>query len=150
MKVILLKDVKGSGKCGEIINVSDGYARNFLFPKGLAQVADAQNLNAAKIRQGAEQHKKDVARQNAHDLANSMSGLTVKIYAKSGDNGKLFGSITVQEIVDALKEQYGIEVDKKKIRIKEPIKTLGITEVGAHMYEDADAKFKVEVLPLAE
>lgn len=150
MKVILLKDVKGSGKCGEIINVSDGYARNFLFPKGLAQVADAQNLNAARIRQGAEQHKKDVAKKNAHDLADSMSGLTVKIYAKAGENGKLFGSITVQEIVDALKEQYGIDVDKKKIRVKEPIKTLGLSEVSAHMYEDADAKFRVEVLPLSE
>lgn len=150
MKVILLKDVKGSGKSGEIITVSDGYARNFLFPKGLAQVADAQNLNAARIRQGAEQHKKDVAKQNARDLADSMSGLTVKIYAKAGDNGKLFGSITVQEIVDGLKQQYNIDVDKKKIRVKDPIKTLGITEVGAHMYEDADAKFKVEVLPLSE
>lgn len=150
MKVILLKDVKGSGKAGEIVNVSDGYARNFLFPKGLAQVADAANLNAINIKNRAEQHKKDVAKQNAKDLANSMSGLTVKVYAKAGENGKLFGSITIQEIVDALKAQYGIEVDKRKIKLKDAIKTLGVVEVGAHMYEDADATFKVEVLPKAE
>ncbi len=150
MKVILLKDVKGSGKSGEIINVSDGYARNYLFPKGLAQVADAANLNAANIKKQAELHKKKLQRQNAKALADSMSGLTVKVYAKAGENGKLFGSITVQEIVDALKAQYDIDVDKKKIRVSEPIKTLGVTQVSAHMYEDTDAVFRVEVLQREE
>ena len=91
-----------------------------------------------------------VARQNAEKLASAVSGLTVKVSAKAGENGKLFGSIGVAEIADALKAQYGIEVDKKKIRIDEPIKSLGIIEVSAHMYERTDAKFKVEVVALQQ
>ena len=89
-------------------------------------------------------------RQNARALADSMSGLTVKVFAKSGENGKLFGSITAKEISDALLAQYDIQVDKKKIQLSEPIKSIGVTEVSAHMYERTDAKFKVEVLPLEE
>lgn len=147
MKLLLKSDVKGTGKAGDIVTVSDGYARNFLIPKGLAVPADANNINAANIKKGAEQHRKNVQRENAKALADSMSGLTVKVYAKAGDNGKLFGSIGVAEIAAALKEQYDIEVDKKKIRIDEPIKSLGIVNAQAHMYERTDAKFKVEVLP---
>lgn len=146
MKVILLADVKGSGKEGEIVTVSDGYARNFLFPKKLAQPADAQNINKAILRAGAKQHKYEQQRQNAKALADNMSGLTVKIYAKAGENGRLFGSVTASEISQALNEQYDIDLDKKKIRLGEPIKAAGIYEVGAHMFENTDAKFKVEVL----
>ena len=148
MKVLLTSDVKGKGKAGDVVNVSDGYARNFLIPKNLAMPADANSINAAKVRKSAEAHRKEVQRQNATALASEMSGLTVKVYAKAGD-GRLFGSVGVAEIAAALKEQYDIEVDKKKIRLEEPIKTLGVTEVSAHMYEQTDAKFKVEVLPLA-
>lgn len=147
MKVLLTGDVKGKGKSGDVINVNDGYARNFLIPQGLAVAADSNSINAAKVRQEAQVHRKEQQRKNAHALAAEMSGLTVKVYAKAGE-GKLFGSVSSAEIAAALKAQYDIEVDKKKIRLEEPIKTLGITEVTAHMYEQTDARFKVEVLPL--
>lgn len=147
MKVLLTKDVKGKGKSGDIVNVNDGYARNYLIPQGLAVAADANNINAATVRKGAEAHRKEQQRKNAKALANEMSGLTVKVYAKAGE-GRLFGSVGAAEIAAALKEQYDLTVDKKKIRLDEPIKNLGVTEVTAHMYEQTDARFKVEVLPL--
>lgn len=147
MKVLLTSDVKGKGKSGDVINVSDGYARNFLIPQGLAEAADSNNINAAKVRQEAQTHRKEQQRQNARALAGEVSGLTVKVYAKAGE-GRLFGSVGAAEIAAALKAQYDIEVDKKKIRLEEPIKSLGVTEVTAHMYEQTDARFKVEVLPL--
>ena len=147
MKVLLIKDVHGTGKTGEIVNVSDGYARNFLFPRGLASEADAQSINAANIKKRAQEHKKEVQRQKAAALANEMSGLSVKVYAKAGENGRLFGSVTSKEISEALKAQYDIDVDKKKIYLSEPIRTTGIITVSAHMYEQTDAHFKVEVLP---
>lgn len=150
MKVILLKDVKGSGKVGDIIEVADGYAKNYLIPKGLAEAASAQNIHAAQTKAKAIMHKKEVAKENAKKLADSMSGLTVKVYAKAGENGKLFGAVTVNEIAAALLEQYGIELNKKKIKIAEPIKALGISEVKAHMFENTSATFKVEVLPKNE
>ena len=146
MKVILLSDVKGTGKAGQIIEVSDGFARNFLLPKKLAEPADAKNINAAKIKAGAQQHRREVQKQNARALADNMSGLTVKIVTRAGDNGRLFGSVTAGEIAEALKTQYDIDVDRKKIRISEPIKATGIYEVGAHMFEQTDATFKVEVI----
>jgi large subunit ribosomal protein L9 len=149
VKVLLKQDVKGSGKAGEVLNVSDGYAKNYLIPKGLATAADASAINAAAIKKSADAHRKDMQVKRAKDLANEMSGLTVKVVAKAGENGKLFGSVGSQEIADALKAQYGIEIDKRKIRIEEPIKALGITEVTAHMFENTAAKFKVEVLALS-
>ena len=149
MKVILQKDVSGTGKAGDIVNVSDGYARNFLIPKGLAASADAGSVNAAKVKKGADAHRQEVQRQRARELADSMSGLTVKVYAKAG-SGKLFGSIGAQEVADALREQYDIDVDKKRIRLADPIKSLGITDVRAHLYENTDTTFKVEVLPLPQ
>ncbi len=148
MKVILQKDVKDQGKAGEVISVSDGYARNFLIPKGLALPADASVINAASIKKSADAHRLEMQRKRAHELASEMSDLTVKVRAKAGENGKLFGSIGAAEISAALKQQYGLEVDKKKIRLEEPIKSLGVTKVSAHLYEKADAKFTVEVLPL--
>ncbi len=148
MKVILQKDVKSQGKAGEIVNVSDGYARNFLIPQGLALPADANSINAANIKKSADAHRLDMQKQRAKALAAEMSDLTVKVRAKAGENGKLFGSIGAAEIAAALKQQYGLEVDKKKIRLDEPIKTLGTTKVSAHLYENADAKFSVEVLPI--
>lgn len=146
MKVLLTSDVKGTGKAGQIAEVSDGYARNFLIPKGLATAADAKSINAANIKESAIKHKQAQQRQRALELADSMSGLTVKVYAKAGENGRLFGSITSKEVAESLKKQYDIEVDKKKIYLKEPIRDLGIVEVSAHMYEQTDAHFKVEVI----
>ncbi len=147
MKLLLTQDVKGKGKAGDIINANDGYARNYLIPRGFAVAADANNIHAASLKKSADEHRKDVARQNARALADEMKGLTVKVYAKAG-SGKLFGSIGAAEIAEALKAQYGIEVDKKRIRLDEPLKNLGITEITAHLYEQTDTKFKVEVLPL--
>ena len=147
MKVLLTQDVKGKGKAGDIINANDGYARNFLIPRGLAVAADANNIHAANLKKQADVHRREVARQNARALADEMKGLTVKVYAKAG-SGKLFGSIGAAEIAEALKEQYGIDVDKKRIKLVEPIKSLGITDITAHLYEQTDTKFKVEVLPL--
>ncbi|MBQ3552297.1 MAG: 50S ribosomal protein L9 [Clostridia bacterium] len=148
MKVLLLQDVRSQGKAGQIIDVSDGYARNFLFPKGLASPADAQTINAVRIKNEAEAHKKKVQRQRALELVSEMSNLTVKVYAKAGDNGRLFGSVTSKEIASALKEQFDIVVDRKKIYLEEPIRALGIVTVTAHMFESTNAKFKVEVLPI--
>lgn len=150
MKVLMLKDVKGTGREGDVVDVSDGYARNYLIPRKLAVPGDAGNINAAKQKKSAAAHRVEVQRRLAKELASGMKDLTVRIYAKSGENGRLFGSITGNQIADALKEQYDISVDKKKIRIPEPIKTVGITEVSAHMFEQTDARFKVEVLPLEE
>ena len=143
MKVLLTQDVKGKGKAGDIINANDGYARNFLIPRGLAVAADANNIHAANLKKQADVHRREVARQNARALADEMKGLTVK-----AGSGKLFGSIGAAEIAEALKEQYGIDVDKKRIKLEEPIKSLGITDITAHLYEQTDTKFKVEVLPL--
>ena len=103
MKVLLQQDVKGSGKAGDIVNVSDGYARNFLIPKGLAIPADAQSINAANISKRAAQHRKDMQRKRARELADDMSGLTVRVYSKAGENGRLFGSVTNKEISEELK-----------------------------------------------
>ena len=149
MKVLLTQDVKGKGKAGDIINANDGYARNFLIPRGLAVAADANNIHAANLKKQADVHRREVARQNARALADKMKGLTVKVYAKAG-SGKLFGSIGAAEISAGLKEQHGLDVDKKKIRLDEPIKALGKLNVTAHLYENADAKFEVEVLPLPQ
>ena len=150
MKLLLKQDVKGTGAAGDIVNVSDGYARNFLIPRKLAVPADAGNINAANIKKSAAKHRIEVQRKNARELASGMSNLTVRVYAKAGEGGRLFGSVTGKEIAEALKEQYDITIDKKKIRIAEPIKQTGIVTVSAHMFEQTDAKFKVEVIALDE
>ena len=145
MKVILQKDVKGTGKAGEIANVSDGYARNFLLPKGLAIPADANSINAALVKKGADKHRLDMQRQRAKELADEMSGLTVKVYAKAGENGKLFGSITSKDIAEALEKQEGMKIDKKKIEMKTPIKQAGETEVTLKLFTEISAQLKVSV-----
>lgn len=150
MKVMLKQDVHGTGKTGDIVSVSDGYANNFLIPRKLAIPADADTINSANIKKQAQKHRIEVQRKNAKALAASMTGYSVKVYAKCGENGRLFGAITGKEIAAALKEQYDIDVDKRKIKLTEPIKAVGIYTVGAHMFEQTDAKFKVEVLELSE
>ena len=141
MKIMLKQDVHGTGKAGDIVTVSDGYASNFLIPRGLAVPADAGTINAANIRKQAAKHRVEVQRKNAQALAADMSKLSVKVYCKAGENGRLFGAVTGKEIAT---------VDKKKIRIDEPIKAVGIYTVCAHMFEQTDANFKVEVLGIAE
>lgn len=147
MKVLLEQDVKGTGKQGQIVEVSDGYARNFLLPRKLASPADVASINAANIRKSAAQHKKFQAGVSARDQAQRLKGLTVKVQAKVGENGKLFGSVTSKEIAAALKAQHGEDIDRKKIMLIEPIRTTGAQSVTARLYEGTDATFTVEVVP---
>lgn len=150
MKVLLQKDVHGCGKAGDIANVSDGYAKNFLIPKGLAVPAGAETINAVNIKKKAESHRREVQKKNAKALAEDMSKLSVKVYTKVGENGRLFGAITGKEISAALKEQFDIDCDKKKISIGDPIKAVGVYTVSAHLFENTTSSFKVEVLPAGE
>ena len=146
MKVILNADVKGKGKKGDIVNVSDGYARNFLFPKNLAKEATAQNLNAAKVAQDAAKHKKLVEKAEAVALAEKLSGKTVQLKAKCGEGNRLFGAVTAAEVAEALKESMGIEVDKKKIALSGGIKELGTYDVAVKVYAEVSATIKVDVV----
>ncbi len=146
MKVLLEQDVKGTGKAGEIVEVSDGYARNFLLPRKLAVPADAASINAANIRKSAAQHRKFQEGVQARELAKKIAGLKVQVRARVGESGKLFGAVTAKEIAAALEEQYGFKLDKKKILLDEPIRSVSVQEVTARVYENTDAKFTVEVV----
>ncbi len=145
MKVILIKDIKGTGYTGDIINVSDGYARNFLFPKGLAKEASAQNLNIAKQQQQANEKRRMLERLSAEEAAKRLSGLKVVIKAKCGENGRLFGSITSKEISDAILDQHGIEIEKKRIVMDDNIKDLGETKLSIKVYAGISADIVVSV-----
>ena len=129
MKVILQQDVKGKGKAGQLVEVSDGYARNFLLPKKLALPATPDNMTVMKQQEKARQKKYDEDKQAAQDLAAKLEGVIVKIGAKAGENGKLFGSVTSMEIAQALSQQHGIEVEKNKIVLDENIKTFGSFDI---------------------
>lgn len=145
MKVLLLQDVKAQGKKGEVINVSDGYARNFLFPKGLAKEATKSILNDVKGQAEAAAFHKKQEKQEAEELAKKLSGLTVSLTTKAGENGRLFGSITSAHVADALKMQHHIVIDKRKFVMDEGIKSVGTTEVEVKVYPEISAKLKVKV-----
>ena len=146
MKVILLDNIKGVGKKDEIINASDGYARNFLFPKKLAVEANAENMSKLNNKKDANQYKKDVEKQAAEEMAKKIKGIMLKIKVKAGENGKIFGGVTPKEISENLKSQYKFKIDKKKIELKEPIKTLGSFEVTIKLYEGIVGVLKVQVI----
>lgn len=145
MIVILLKDVKGTGKAGEVVKISDGYARNMLLPKGLAKEATQGNIrNLEKQKQiMAERQAEDKGK--AEELAAQISSCVVEIKTKGGENGKLFGSITSKDIAEALKEQTGISIDKKKIVMDAPIKETGETTLKIKVYPEVVADLKVKV-----
>ncbi|MBR2452756.1 MAG: 50S ribosomal protein L9 [Clostridia bacterium] len=145
MKVILTQDVKGQGKKGDLINVSDGYARNFLLPKGVAIEASKQAINDLEGKRGAEAYRKNLEEEKAKNIAERMKEITVKLEAKAGAGGKLFGSITSKDVADALKAQYNIDIDKRKFELKDGIKTCGETEVAVRLYPQIVGKFKVIV-----
>ena len=147
MQVILKADVKGHGKKGDLVNASDGYAKNFLLPKGLAVVADKTAINELEGKKSAAAFHKNQEEMRAKELADKLEGQKVTFKAKSGDNGKLFGSITAQDVANEIKMQLHLEVDKKKVQI-DSIKTLGVTEAIIKVYPGISAKVKVEVLPL--
>lgn len=145
MKVVLLQDVKGQGKKDDLINVSDGYARNFLFPKKLAVEADAKVLNDIKNKEAAKQRRIELEKQAARDTAEKLSGTLVKIKVKEGADGKFYGSVTTKDIAEALKEQCGIEVDKRKVVIGENIKGYGTYTVDVKLYPEISGKLNVLV-----
>ena len=129
MKVIFSADVRGQGKKGEMKEVSDGYARNYLLPRGLAVAATQDNLNAMKLRDAAKKRQMELEKAAAQENAKKLEGVIVKVKAKAGEKGRLFGSVTSKEIADALAEQHGIEIEKNKIVQAEPIKSFGSYEV---------------------
>ena len=144
MKVVLLQDVKGHGKKGELCNVSDGYARNFLFPKKLAVEADNAALNELKNREEAAAHHKKEEIAAAQNTANALNGKEVVIKAKAGSNGKLFGSVTSKEIAAEIKNKLGIEIDKKKMSVAD-IKNFGEYTAEIKLYQGVTAKITVKV-----
>lgn len=145
MKVILLQEVKGMGKEGDLVNSKDGYARNFLFPKKLAIEATPANLKKWEDNKKQIEEKKKEEQTEANALKEKVEKLTVNIKAKGGTGGRLFGSITSQDIAAALKAQHKIDIDKRKIELKENIKTTGTTEVEVKLYAEVSAKLKVNV-----
>ena len=145
MKVLLLADVKGQGKKDQIVEVSDGYARNFLFPKKLAVIADAKVLSEAKSKEEARQFKLKEEKAAAKALADKLATLTVSITASSGGDGRLYGSITSKEIAEKLMQQHKVEIDKRKIVLKDNIKAYGTYEIEVKVYPEISAKLKVTV-----
>lgn len=145
MKVIFLKDVKGSGKKGEIAEVSDGYARNFLIKKGLAEEATAVKINSLNIKKGAEDFHRQEEIKALKEEAKKLNGTQVTLKIKCGENGKVFGSVTAKEIADEL-TALGYNVDKKRVILKDPIKLLGVYAVDVKFLPEVIAKIKVEVV----
>lgn len=145
MKVILNQDVKGQGKKGQLVEVSDGYARNFLLPKKLAKEATKENINVMQGKKESEEYRKKVELEEAQATAAKIAQATVKLSAKAGENGKLFGSITSKDVAEALTMQHHIKLDKKKFVLPDGIKTLGTTEVEIKIYTGVSAKLKVVV-----
>lgn len=146
MKVILLENIKGVGKKDEVINASDGYARNYLFPKKLALEANTENMAKLKAKQESVAHKKEIEKQEAQETAKKIQDITLTIAVKAGENGKIFGGVTAKEIAEALKKEHNIEMDKKKISLKETIKTIGTTKVEMKLYEGVIATLTVKTI----
>lgn len=147
MKVILIKDVKGSGKAGTVLEVADGYARNFLLAKGYAIEATAKNINDLEGKKAAAQHRLDTAKADAEAIAAKLKGQVLVIKAKAGQGGKLFGSVTNSTVSDLIKSKYGIELDKKKIVLQNDIKAYGDHDIEIKMTQGVSCKLTVKVEP---
>ena len=145
MKVVLLKDVPGKGKKDEIVSVSDGYARNFLFPRKLAAEADAKILNDIKNKEAAKARRIELEKQAARETAEKLQALLVKITIQSGADGKLYGSVGTKDIAEALAAQHGVEIDKRKIVLDSPIKAYGTYTVDVKLYPEIAGKLNVLV-----
>lgn len=145
MIVILLKDVKGKGKAGDVVKVSDGYARNMLLPRGLAQEATDGNIRNLEKQKAIAEEKRAAEEARAIKQKEKLETVTLNIRTKGGESGKLFGSITSKDIADALEEQEGVKIDKKKIDMPAPIKTAGESEVTLKLFTGVNAKLKVKV-----
>lgn len=145
MKVILQQDVKGKGKKGQLVEVSEGYGRNYLLPKGLAIAATADNLNVMKQAEASRAHHEAVERAEAQDIAAKLENIIVHVTAKGGTSGRIFGSVTSKEIASQLKKEHGLDVGKQKIVMKEAIKTFGTYELKVKLYPEVVGKLKVQV-----
>lgn len=145
MKVILTQDVKAQGKKGQLIDVSDGYAKNFLLPKGLAIVAGAKEMNEMKNRESAEKFRIETEKKEAQMLAEKLNGVVVKVMATAGAEGKLYGSVTSMEIADILSKEHGINIDKRKIVMGDPIKAFGSYTFDVKLYAEVTGKLNVIV-----
>jgi len=145
MKVVLLQDVKGQGKKDDLVNVSDGYARNFLFPKKLAAEADAKVLNEIKIKEQSKKHKLEVEKAEAKAVAEKLGSVVIKIKISAGGDGKFYGSITSKDIAEILKAEHGIEVDKRKIQLDSSIKAYGTYQLDVKIYPEVTGKLNVIV-----
>lgn len=146
MKVILLADVKGKGKRDQIIEVPDGYARNYLFAKKLAVAADNKALNELRGREASKQHKHDVEKAAAQETAKQLETITLVLKRKAGVDSKLYGAVTNKEITQQLKQDYNLDVDKKKLSMDAPIKTFGIYKIKAKLFSDVSATITVQVV----
>ena len=146
MKVILKADIKGVGKKDQVINASDGYARNFLFPKNLAVEANKENMSKLKAKEDSNAYKKTQEKEEAQQQAEKMSKILLKVPVKAGENGKIFGGVSAKEISDLLKKNYDIFVDKKKIQLKETIKELGTRTISIKLYEGVIAELKIDII----
>ena len=145
MKLILTKDVKGQGKKDQIIEVSDGYARNFLIPKGLAIPADAKSMNDVKNREDSRLHKIETEKAAAKEIAAKLETITVKIISQAGADGRLYGSVTAKDVAEALQKQHGITIDKRKLALTDPIKAFGTYNTEVKLYTDIVGKVKITV-----
>ena len=146
MKVILKENIKGVGKKDEVINASDGYARNFLFPKNLAVEANAENMSKLKAKQDSNAFKKLQEKEEAQRIADKLSKILLKIKVKAGANGKIFGGVSSKEIAENLEKQYQIKVDKKKIDLKDAIKTLGTFNIDIKLFDGVVGKIKIDII----
>ncbi|WP_156289917.1 50S ribosomal protein L9 [Oceanobacillus salinisoli] len=145
MRVIFLKDVKGKGEKGDVKNVSDGYARNYLLKNNLAEEATSGNLKALELKKKKDAALEQKEKDEAVELKNKLEELAVELKAKSGDGGRLFGSITSKQIAETLNKQYGFKIDKRKIELDQPIRALGYTNVPVKLHPDVSATIKVHV-----
>ncbi|WP_044641402.1 50S ribosomal protein L9 [Risungbinella massiliensis] len=146
MKVILLQDVKGTGKKGEIKEVAEGYAQNFLLKRKLALPASDGNLNTLKDQKERDERKKEAEVESAKELAKKLEGLKVVISAKSGDGGRLFGAVSSKQVAEELKKQHQVKVEKKKLVLAEPIRTLGFTQIPVKLHPKVTATLQVQVV----
>ncbi|WP_106495714.1 50S ribosomal protein L9 [Lentibacillus sp. Marseille-P4043] len=145
MKVIFLKDVKGKGKKGDVKNVSDGYARNYLLKNKLAEEATKGNMKALDAQKKKADQEEQQEKEDAIELKDTLADLTVELKAKSGDSGRLFGSITSKQIAEALEKAHGYKIDKRKIELDEPIRALGYTTVPVKLHQEVSGSIKVHV-----
>ena len=145
MKVILLADVKGQGKKNDVIEVSDGYGKNFLIPRKLAKPADAQSLNDVKVKEAARIYRIETEKKEARELAKRLETMVVEIHASSGGDGRLYGSITTKDISERLAQDYKIVIDKRRLTLVEPIKAYGTYEVEAKLYTEITGRVRVKV-----